>query len=72
MCNLKYNTNELIYKTEIRPTDLDKKLMVIRGERGRGIHWDIGIDVYTLLDIEKVNLLSRYYCIAQGTLLNTL
>ena len=47
MCNLKYGTNELIYqkkkktkqtqkqqKKENRLTDIENKLMVIKGERG--------------------------------------
>ena len=33
MCNLKYDTNELIYETE-RLTDIKNKLMVTKGERG--------------------------------------
>ena len=33
MWNLKYDTNELISKTE-RLTDTEKKLMVAKGERG--------------------------------------
>ena len=32
MCNLKYDTNELIYETE-RLTDIKNKLMVTKGER---------------------------------------
>ena len=46
MWNLKYNTNELIYKTEIRLTDVDNKLMVIRGERGEGYIGRLGL-MYT-------------------------
>ena len=35
LCNIKKNdTNELIYKTEIRPTDLENKFMVTTGEVG--------------------------------------
>ena len=41
-------TSELIYKTEV-VTDIESKLMVTRGWRGRGINWEIGIDVYTFL-----------------------
>ena len=37
MWNLKNNdTNELIYKTEIRPTDIENKLMVTKGEGREG------------------------------------
>ena len=28
--------------------------MVTRGEKGRGINWEIGIDVYTLLYIKYI------------------
>ena len=35
MWNLKYYTNELIYKTN-RPTDIENTLMVTKGERGWG------------------------------------
>ena len=34
MWNLKYETNELIYKTETDGTDLENKLTVIKGESG--------------------------------------
>ena len=36
MWNLKNDTNELIYKTENRLTDLENKLMVTEGERWWG------------------------------------
>ena len=36
MGNLKYDTNELIYKTENRLTDMENKLMVTKGERQWG------------------------------------
>ena len=35
MWNLKYGTNELIYKTEI-DSAIENKLMVTKGERGWG------------------------------------
>ena len=37
-----------------RVTDVENKLMVTRGEAGwwGGIHWEIGIDTYTLLHIK--------------------
>ena len=37
MCNLKYDTNELIYNRN-RLTDIENKLMVTKGERGLGIN----------------------------------
>ena len=37
MRNLKYDTNELIYKTEI-DSDIENKLMVTKGEVAGGIN----------------------------------
>ena len=50
MWNLKYDTNELIYKIEI-DSQTENKLMVTKGERGeRGINnWEFAINRYTLL-----------------------
>ena len=46
MWNLKYNTNEHIYKTE-RDSDLDKRLMVSNGEGSRGVmDWEFRISIY--------------------------
>ena len=37
--NLNYDTNDLIYRTEIDPTDIENKLLVTKGGRGgRGIN----------------------------------
>ena len=47
----KNDTNERIYKIE-RVTDVKIKRMVIRGQRGEGINWEVGIDMYTLLYIK--------------------
>ena len=49
MWNLKNDTNELIYKT-----DIDDKLMVNKGERGGGINQEFGINIYTLLYIKQI------------------
>ena len=41
MCSLKYGTNDLMYKIKKqknRLTDIENKLMVIRGERGLERH----------------------------------
>ena len=54
MWNLKkYDTNELIYKTETL-NRLRGRTYGYQGERvrGRGIDWDFGIDMYTLLDLK--------------------
>ena len=50
---LKKGTSELIYKTEI-VTDVENKLMVTGGKRGRGINWEIEINIYTLLYIKWI------------------
>ena len=34
MGNLKYDTNQVIYKAETYSTDIENKLMVTKGERG--------------------------------------
>ena len=47
----KNETNELNYKIE-RVTDVKIKRMVIRGQRGEGINWEVGIDMYTVLYIK--------------------
>ena len=38
MWNLKYGTNELIYKTEKRLTDLENRLVVAKEEE-EGVRW---------------------------------
>ena len=50
MWNSKYDTNELIYKTET-DSDMENKLIVIKGER-RGINEEFGISRYKLLCIK--------------------
>ena len=51
MWNLKYDTNELIYKTE---TDIKKKKThgYQRGKGEGGIYWEFGINIYTQLCIK--------------------
>ena len=46
--NLKYGTNEPIYKTN-RLTGIEKKLMVTKEEKEGGINEEFGINIYTLL-----------------------
>ena len=47
---LEYVEIKILNKNRI--TDVENKLMVARGERGReGINWEMGIDTYTLLYI---------------------
>ena len=50
--NLKKNrTNEVVCNRN-RVKDVENKLMVTKEERGRGINWEIGIDIYTILYIK--------------------
>ena len=44
-------------------------LWLPKGKGRGGINWEIGIDIYTL---QYIKWIIRTYCIAQGTLLNTL
>ena len=53
-----------------RLSDVENEHVVYQVEKRRGgINWEIGIDIYTLLYIKQI---TRTYCMAQGTLLNTL
>ena len=53
--NLKYDTNELIYKTEIE-SDIENRLVVAKGEGcGRGKDWEFGVSRYKLLYREWIN-----------------
>ena len=49
------DTDELIYKTERDHTDLENKHIVTKGERGEGINWEFGINIYPLLGIKQRN-----------------
>ena len=52
MWNLKYGTNELIYKTSGH-TDIENRVVVARGmERGTGIGWEFGGSRCKLLHLE--------------------
>ena len=58
--NLNYNTNELIYKTRNRLTDVGNKFTDITVGRGEeGINWEFEIKVYT--QFSSVQLLSRVW-----------
>ena len=55
MWNLKYDTNELIYKTKT-DSDLENNLIVTKREQygagGGGINLEFGINIYTLIYIK--------------------
>ena len=48
----KKGTNECIYKTEIRVTDVENKFMVKMGQGRGGINWENGTDICILPHIE--------------------
>ena len=52
MWNLKYDTNELIYKTEINSQTLKTNLRLPKGKERGVINWEFGIKIYTLLYIK--------------------
>ena len=52
MQNLKYGTNEPIYRTEA-DSDMENRLMIANGERGGcGIDWEFGVSGCKLLHLE--------------------
>ena len=57
MCNLKYDAREILYKKKIRLTDIENKLMVVKGEEGWG---GKSVHYYTL------NKRQGSHCIPQG------
>ena len=52
MWSLKNGTNDLICKTEIELQML-KAILQLQEEKGGGISWQIGIDIYTVLLYQK-------------------
>ena len=52
MWNLKKYVHLTYLKNRNGVTDVENKLMVTKGEKGGGINWEIGIDIYTLLYIK--------------------
>ena len=49
MWNLKkIGIDDLIYRAE-RETDVENQCMDTKGERGCGVNWEIGTDMYTPL-----------------------
>ena len=55
MWNLKYDTNELVYKTEIDSQTQKTDLWLAEEKAGGGINWEFGIKKYTLLYIKQIN-----------------
>ena len=50
-------------------TDVENKLMVTKGEsdRERGLHWEIGIDIYILLYIKHITDKDLLYSTGNST-----
>ena len=55
MWNLKKDTTERIYKTEINPQTQKTSLMINKGESGGRINQAFGIDIHTLLCTKQIN-----------------
>ena len=47
--------------------DVENKFIVIRGKRGRGINWEFGIDIYTLLYMKKITNKNLLYSTENST-----
>ena len=54
MWNLKYDTDELTYKTEIDSQRQKTNLWLPKGKGGRGINQKFGINVYTLQYMKQI------------------
>ena len=67
MWNLKYDTNESIYKTDLL---IVNRPVVAKGERGRGMNKEFGVGRYKLLHLEWRNIEVLMYT-AQVTIFNT-
>ena len=53
--NLKYSTNEPIYKLET-DTDIENRLMVAKGQEGAsGLDWEFGVGRCKLLHLELIS-----------------
>ena len=50
ICGIQKNgMDDLIFKAEIE-TQREKKMFIYQNWKGGGMNWEIGIDVYTLID----------------------
>ena len=50
----KKDKNGFFYKTKIRLTDIENKLMVTKMEGRTGINWEFGIKIHKLLYIKWI------------------
>ena len=73
MWNLEKQYRLSYLQSRNRDTEVENKCMNTKGGRwGGGRNWAIVIDIYTLLILCTKWIISRTYCVAQGTLLNAL
>ena len=63
----KKSTNELIYETEIELQMQRTNLQLPGGKGQGGTNWEIGIDVYTLLDIKQITNKNLLYSTGNST-----
>ena len=56
--------------SRLSESQIQKTNLWLPRERGDGINWETGVDVYTPVHIKYIT--NKNYCIAQGTLFNTL
>ena len=64
---LKNGTNEPIYKTEIE-SQMQKTNLWLPGVKGRrGINWETGSDIYTLLYIKQITNKNLLYSTGNST-----
>ena len=70
MWNLRYDTNQPIYKTETL-TDIENRLVVAKwGWRGSGMDWEFGVSTCKLLHLEWIR--NEVLHTSQGILSNLL
>ena len=67
MWNLKYDTNELIYKTETDSQTQKTNLWLPKGQRGESDKLGDGINIYTLLYIKQITNKDLLYSIGNST-----
>ena len=51
MWNLEKEYRSMYLQSRNKDTDVENKYMDTKGGSGNGMHWEIGIDIYTLLTL---------------------
>ena len=65
-------TNKLYLQNGNRVADIEKELIVTKGEREGKINWEIGIDIYALLYIKLIANMNLLYSMGGSTFYNDL